>query len=174
MASKSILDLSKRFQAARSSSLGLRVLNTLLLRVIPFNYPHRLKIKHLTEDEVVVHIPFIRKNQNHIGGLHACVLATAGEYSTGLLLLQMLGTSEYRLIMQELTVNYYYQGKVDANSVFRLDEEAVRKEIETQLNQKESAKIECVAEVHDIKGNHLCSVHVFWQLKPWSLVKTGK
>lgn len=167
-----MIDLGPRFEKARSSVLGLRVLNFLLLRGIPFNKPHGLYIKRLTKDEVQIHIPFKRSNKNHIGGLHACVLATAAEYSTGLLLLQHLGTAEYRLIMQNLTVDYYYQGKTDGVVNYQLNAKDLMEDILRQLKNSDSASTICEVDVLDTKSNKLCTAKVMWQIKPWSKVRT--
>ncbi len=167
-----MIDLAPRFAKAQTSAFGLWTLNFILLSGIPFNKPHKLCINHLSESEVHVHIPFHRKNKNHIGGLHACVLATAAEYSTGLLLLQHLGTAQYRLIMQNLSVDYHYQGKTDGVVKYTLTASELMNDIETQLGSADSATRICEVGVHDVQGNKLCTAKVTWQIKPWTKVRT--
>jgi acyl-coenzyme A thioesterase PaaI-like protein len=55
--------------------------------------------------------PSSGKNKNHLGGAHACAIATLGEFTAGLLLTRALGSSTYRIIMTDLYVDYLKQGR---------------------------------------------------------------
>ena len=96
---------------AKNSKFYLWVLNLVLLRVVPFNNQHKLKVLSIGEGEVCVSASYTRKNMNHIKGVHACLLATLCEYATGLSLLLHLSPKEYRVILKNINMTYHYQAK---------------------------------------------------------------
>ena len=81
------MNLEKYINGARGSKFGLYKLNLGLGFVIPFNRPHRIRIREVGQDFVKTVIPYRRKNFNHIKGIHACGLATAAEFASGFHLL---------------------------------------------------------------------------------------
>jgi hypothetical protein len=117
-------------------------------------------------------IPYRRKNLNHIKGLHACALATVSEFSTGFLLLTKLDSKKYRIIMQRLEMDYHYQGKMDAFAEFALTEDWLRNSIYDPLEVQPAVVIPCEIKVIDVRGNHLTTGKVYWQIKDWQKVKT--
>ena len=126
------MDFNKLIRSAQTSRFGLWKLNFLLKRLIPFNRPHGIKIIDLTANRVEVLLPMKNANLNHLKGLHACGLATAAEFSSGFLLLSRLGIENYRLIMQSLEVEYFYQGKTDARAIYELSDEELEEERQEQ------------------------------------------
>jgi acyl-coenzyme A thioesterase PaaI-like protein len=147
-------------------------LNFLLLRFIPFNRPHGLKVIYISDNEVKVKIPYWRINQNHLKGIHACCLATAAEYCSGFLLLQKLGMKNYRLIMESMEVSYKYQGKTAAIASFSIEEEDFQQNLLEPLKKDGLVYKKCVIKVHDEKMNLLCESQTNWQIKSWKQVKT--
>lgn len=166
------INLQERFAAARHSRRGLWMLNRLLWAGIPFNKPHRLEIRELTEESVKVYIPFRRKNKNHLNGLHACVLATAAEYASGLVILQLADPARYRLIMRKLEVEYHYQGKTDAFVDFNLSSSQLHDELASAQKRGMPLDLPAKVEVNDNSGNLLCTATVHWQIKAWTDVRT--
>ena len=69
------------------TTLNLMALNKVLTIGIPFNAPHGFKIVELSSDIVRITLPNRKLNHNHIGGIHACAMATVGEYCAGMALL---------------------------------------------------------------------------------------
>jgi len=161
-------------EAAKRSPFRMWLLNRMLWTGIPFNAPHRLKVVSLDDDAVHISIPFKRNNKNHLNGLHACVMATASEYASGLALLQKADASRYRLIMQKLEVEYHAQGRQAAVATSRISKEEVEREITGPLASADSVVYPSKAEVHDLDGRHLCTATIYWQLKPWDKVRTPK
>src|SRR5665648_310215 len=102
---------------AKPTKLNLITLDKLLRFGIPFNAPHGFKIKELTKENVIISLPNRKLNHNHIGGIHACAMATVGEYCAGMSLLTSFGISKYRLILSELNVKYTYQGRVNLEGI---------------------------------------------------------
>lgn len=167
-----MFDTAQLIERAKTSKRHLAILNFGLARMIPFNKPHGFKIIELGDGLVKVKIPYKRVNFNHIKGIHACALATASEYSTGLVLLNRLGQKSYRIIMQKMEMNYHYQAKMDTIVTYELTEEWLNSNILEPLKTKESHVANCEVKSYDIQGNHLTTGNIYWQIKPWSKVKT--
>lgn len=157
---------------ASTSSTKLYLLNQSLAHLIPFNQPHRVKILAVTEEEVLTTLPFLKRNKNHLGGLHACALAALGEFTAGVLILRNLGFSRYRLIMSELKAEYHYQGRASAYARATLPRKELQDRIVRHLDEGEHADYLSVTEVVDDEQRLLCTVSAQWQIKEWS--KTGK
>lgn len=167
-------DPARLIEKAKNSTFYLWVLNKALSRIIPFNLPHGFSILEISDTHIKTKIPYKRKNKNHIGGLHACALATLSEFTTGVLLLTGLNPKEYRLILKTLEVDYLYQGKMEAFATFRLSQDFMQKNVFTPLKTEESIILPCEVQIHDRMGNQLTTARVHWQIKEWSKVKTGK
>ncbi|HEY9116702.1 MAG TPA: DUF4442 domain-containing protein [Roseivirga sp.] len=167
-----MFDTATLIAKAKTSKRHLALLNFGLARMIPFNKPHGFKIKKITDYSVDVHIPYKRANFNHIKGIHACALATASEYSTGLVLLNNLDPKKYRIIMQRMEMDYHYQGKMDTTVSFATSADWLNDEVIEPLKTQESIVVCCEPTAHDAQGNHLTTGHIYWQIKSWDKVKT--
>lgn len=165
------MDTEQLLAKAKESSFWLWVMNRALLFAIPFNKPHGLKVQEVSDEKVKVSLPYKRKNLNHLKGLHACALATAGEYASGLLLLSQLGMKKYRLIMESIEVKYHYQGKKTAYAVYELTKERLKREVVDQLIDSEKVYFKCEIPLYDEDQNHICTVYTNWQIKSWDKVK---
>lgn len=154
------------------TKLNLVALDKVLRLGIPFNAPHGFAIKEISPELVKVSLPNWKFNHNHIGGIHACAMATVGEYCAGLSLLSSFGISKYRLIMSELSVTYTWQGRTDLEGVCNpgvIDAEAVRASLEE--GKTYSQNLETI--IQEVKsGKEVARVKTTWQLKPWGTVKT--
>lgn len=166
------MQLDKIIEQSRGGGFGLKKLNFILSKAIPFNKPHRIKLIKTEPEEVQAIIPYRRSNLNHIKGIHACGMATACEFASGFLLLDRLGMKDYRLIMESLEMKYHYQAKGDAIATFKMTEEDVNSKVLEPLKTEEKVYIRCQIECHDREGNHLCTGVTNWQVKAWSKVKT--
>lgn len=164
------LSLEKLVVKSYQSKFWLRILNYSLWFKIPFNKPHRLIIKEITENSITVHIPYIWKNLNHLRGIHACALATASEYTCGFLLISRLSAQKYRLIMRSMHVDYIKQGKSDLYVHFKLEEEKIE-----GLKNKLKIETQCIeileVEVRDAQQNLISVAKLEWQLKEWKTLK---
>lgn len=141
--------------------------------VVPFNRPHRFRVQAVTAQGLTIQLPYRRANRNHLRGLHACALATLAELTTGTTLLMLLDSKRYRLILQELRMEYHYQGRSAAVAQFEAPAQWLEKEIKQPLHQKEKITVPCIVKLYDTHQNHLATGTVHWQLKGWSFVKTG-
>jgi acyl-coenzyme A thioesterase PaaI-like protein len=163
------MNLENIVKRAYKSSFWLEILNYGLWFKIPFNKPHRLRVITLSENSITVKIPYIRKNLNHLNGIHACALATASEYACGFLLISRLSADKYRLIMRSMHVDYTKQGKSDLFVQFNIAEERI--EIIKNKLQSEPQCLEILeVEVRDTQQNLISVAKLEWQLKEWTKI----
>jgi acyl-coenzyme A thioesterase PaaI-like protein len=165
--------LSHLLSSADRSPRALATLNLVLPFVVPYNRPHRFRVREITDERCEISIPLIRANKNHIGGLHACALATASEFASGLLLLRALEVKRYRLILSSLAVKYLYQGRTAAVAQCHMSSSSLT-EIRARLLTEGKIEVTSDVETHDTAGNLLTSSHVVWQVKEWSKVRTAR
>ncbi len=168
------MDFEKYIENAKTSKFGLFKLNLGLGYIIPFNKPHKIKVVEITDNSVKTIIPYRRKNMNHIKGVHACGMATAAEFASGLMLLTKLGGKKYRLIMESLKMTYHYQAKTSIYANFKLDESWLQNQVINPLKESDRVMVECQIELYDTQKNHVATGYTNWQIKEWSKVKTKK
>lgn len=166
------MNLLNLIEQAKKSSFNLWKLNFILGVGIPFNKPHGIKIVELGDGRTKSIFPYKRRNHNHLRGLHACGLAALSEFTAGITLMSKVDAAKYRLIMKELKMEYFYQGKADAFAEYTVTDEWLNSSIVKPLETEEFVYIDCVVKVIDSKGNHLCTGTSHWQLKRWDKVKT--
>jgi acyl-coenzyme A thioesterase PaaI-like protein len=158
-------------QKAKTSAFYLWLLNFILLRTVPFNKSHKLRISSLAENEISIIARNRKYNQNHIKGMHACLLATLCEYVSGLSLTMYLPAGEYRIILKNINMTYHYQAKLDVFVKLRLDKEEMEKTILTPLKTEEAIFREFTVEAYDTANNHICTGLINWQIKAWKNAK---
>jgi acyl-coenzyme A thioesterase PaaI-like protein len=166
------MNFDKYITDAKNSSFGLWKLNLGLSFMIPFNKPHRIKVKSISDNQVTTIIPYRRKNFNHIKGIHACGMATCAEFSSGLLLLSRLDPKKYRLIMESIEMKYHYQAKTDIMAEFEMTDEWLSEKVVEPLKEEEKVYVKCEINLFDSNRNHVATGYTNWQIKDWSKVKT--
>lgn len=166
------MNFEKYIAHAKRSAFGLFKLNLGLGFLIPFNRPHKIKIKEIGDDFVKTSIPYRRKNFNHIKGIHACGLATSAEFASGFLLLTKLGSKKYRLIMESLEMKYHYQAKSNVTAIFSADDVWINSNVIVPLSAAEQVYVRCEIKLIDDKENHVATGFTNWQIKEWTAVKT--
>lgn len=156
---------------AKDSSFYLWVLNYILLRRVPFNKPHGIKVTHIGDDELTVCVKNIRPNRNHIKGIHACLLATVCEYVSGLSLLNYFSPTDYRIILKTIHMTYHFQAKTEVHVTFKISKQQIEDEIIKPLKTQDAIFKEFAVEVYDAENNHICTGLINWQIKAWKNVK---
>lgn len=131
-----------------------------------------MKIVEITEDQIKIRLPYVKRNLNHLRGMHACALATVSELACGMFLLTKLDQRKYRIIMKRMEMDYFYQGRMEVEVVFSLTDDWLQQHIFQPLVTAEAVEIMCEVLTHDVQGNHLTTGKVFWQIKDWQKVKT--
>lgn len=164
--------LLKYFQKAKTSPFQRWILNIVLWKMVPFNKPHKIKVVEITDDGLTLEAPYLRSNQNHIKGIHACLLATLCEYAIGLNLMLNISPKAYRIILKNIHMVYHYQAKSAVRIKWGIPKEVLEKEIMQPLQSEGVLFKEFTAEVYDLDDNHICTGTVNWQLKNWKDVKT--
>ncbi len=162
-----MISLERLIADAKQSTFGLWLLNQALKFVIPFNRPHGIRVKKFSNLSIETFLPYRYNNRNHVKGTHACALAAAAEFSTGILLLSHLSPSRYRLLMQKLSVEYHYQARMDAVASCSLDPLWLMDDVIDPLVKSDRVTVVVKSLVHDINHNHLCTAEIIWQIKEW-------
>ncbi|WP_317898410.1 DUF4442 domain-containing protein [Aurantibacillus circumpalustris] len=158
-------------QKARYSQFYLWILNVVLLRTVPFNKPHNIRVVEIGDNELTLSAKNSNPNRNHIKGVHACLLAALCEYVSGLSLLLNFSPKDYRIILKNIHMTYHYQAKTDVFVKFKITEEQIENEILNPLKIQEAIFKEFAIEVYDTKNNHICTGLINWQIKAWKNVK---
>lgn|SRR3990167_71021 len=160
-------------QKAEKSKKYLWLLNRLINFAVPFNKPHSFKVTGIAADQVKIFTPYKKKNFNHVRGIHACAIATAGELSAGLLLMFHFNPIQYRMILSHIDITYHYQAKKDIVSTATLT--TMEKEtILQKLSIDNKTTQDITSEIKDIDNQLIATVKTTWQLKKWSDVKTKR
>jgi hypothetical protein len=144
------------------------LINRLIPHLVPFNYGHHISIKSRSYNEVTSHLPKIKRNLNHIKTIHACAIATLGEFSAGILLLHHFPLSENRIIMKKLTAEYHMQAKTNLESIARLPD---LKTYQSELLNNHVTFIPMEVHVYNIKKELVATITTIWQIKSWDKVK---
>jgi acyl-coenzyme A thioesterase PaaI-like protein len=154
------------------TKINLIALDKVLRLGIPFNAPHGFKITHMSDEAVMINLPNRKLNHNHLGGVHACAMATVGEYCAGMSILKSFGISKYRLILSEINVKYTYQGRTDLEGF--CSPQQINRDDVAQALESEGRYFQTLTTIIREKksGKEVAQVTTTWQLKPWSEVKT--
>ena len=167
-----MLDLLNNYiSKAEKSKFYLFFLNQILLRAIPFNKPHKIKVKKIFENKIVSFVPYKKRNFNHIKGIHACCIATVAEFSAGLVLIKKLNIKKYRFIMSNINVEYKYQAKTELTASSEIIETDIKNIVDGLKNQDSVLSI-VKTEVIDKNDNLVAVCETTWQIKDWKKVKT--
>ena len=163
--------LSTLIERSKTSKKHLWLLNRLMSHIVPFNKPHSFKVAKITDDSVQIFTPYRKKNFNHVRGIHACALATAGELAAGLTLMSHFSPLEYRLIMSNINIDYHYQAKKNVMATASFEKNEKVRVLENLL--KEGKTLETIiTEIKDEEGQSIATVKTTWQIKPWKEVRT--
>ena len=154
--------------AKRSGNVGK--MNFILFKMIPFNKPHGIKVLAVTDDSVTTFIPYTKKNFNHLRGIHACAICTAGEFAAGLLLISHLSFDQYRLIMSELKAEYHRQGRTALIARSRFPDGVSADSIKEILEKEDKTLVNMITELSDEDDETVATITTTWQLKKWDKV----
>ena len=154
----------------KNDKLSRLALDNLMRLGIPFNTPHGFSFKSITETEVQIHAPNFKLNHNHLGGMHACAIATLGEFCAGMTLVKHLGFSRYRFILSELSVKYHLQGRTALTGVAKMSLDRIEK-IKKDLETEDKILVEHTTEILNKHGEKVADVKTIWQIKDWKKVQ---
>ena len=160
--------MAKALKRAKTGRPGR--FSRIMQEVIPFNRPHRISISEITSEGCVVPLPYRRRNLNHLGTMHACAMATAGEYVSGLNVIEAFDISKYRLIMSRLEVDYLRRPVGECNASSRWPE-GVLTSIQSSLSSEGVATFTMTSELVDSDSVHVATTTTHWQVKSWDKVR---
>lgn len=143
-----------------------RAMDRLMRMALPFNRPHRIRIAGVTEDHVEVSLPSRRSNFNHLGGMHACAIATALEFASGASILLEVGMQDYRIIMSRLEIDYLAKPKGNCTARAQRNTPAVLG-LTGVLESEGVARLVQPSSLYDASGEHCAEATVHWHLKAW-------
>ena len=148
-----------------------RRFSRMMQEIIPFNRPHRISVLDISPSGCKVDLPHRRRNLNHLGTMHACALATAGEYDAGLNVIEAFDLSEYRLIMSRLEVQYHRRpvGGCIAESSWA---EGTLESIKAELKKEGVVAFSLVSKLKDSAADHVATTTTMWQVKSWKKIKS--
>jgi acyl-coenzyme A thioesterase PaaI-like protein len=155
---------------ALSPELSRRLIGTFLRLASPFNAPLHASIDVWRETQVRIRVPNRRGLRNHLGGVHAGALVTAGETPAGLLVLRNFPFHRYRLILKNLSASYEKQARsalVAEATATKAAIAAAREGLENGTPQL----LEIKTVISDEGGTRLAVIKSEWQVKSWSQVK---
>tara|TARA_B100000768_G_C11284311_1_gene380998 strand:- start:6454 stop:6972 length:519 start_codon:yes stop_codon:yes gene_type:complete len=159
------------FEMAKSGNV--KWLNRVFKRVLPFNVPHGIKIIKMEEEQVRVLLPSRRANRNHLKGMHACAMAAACEFSSGMAVLIRFDLADYRLIMNRLEMDYLRRpAPGDCTAVADIPSDlAAQVEAEIERTQDGASRFVLPSRLLDSQGDVVAEAKVHWHVKPWSRVR---
>lgn len=163
--------LHQLLEKAKISKKYRWFLNLMMSKAVPFNKPHGFKVSSIENDAITTFTPYHKKNFNHLKGIHACAIATAGELAAGLVLMAQFPPHKYRFIMSTIQIDYHYQAKkgIFAKATLSPDMQAA---ILERLSDAPKTFQAVITEVHDTDHAHIATVTTKWQIKDWQQVKT--
>ena len=143
----------------------------IMQELIPFNRPHRISVVEISPAGCTVDLPHRRRNLNHLGTMHACALATAGEYVAGLNVIEAFELTDYRLIMSRLEVEYHRRpdGGCIAESSWS---EGTLESIKTELENEGVVAFSLASKLTDSATEHVATTTTMWQVKSWAKIKS--
>lgn len=166
---KNLSKIMDKLLAGSEKKTNLLALETLLNQGIPFNIPHKFKFIEISQQKTLLKLPFIKKNKNHLGGVHACAVATLGEYPAGLTLIKKFGFSKYRLVMQRIQVEYFKQVKEPVFGEVIVNHQELDQLGQTLLAE-DKVSVKMVTNILTKDEEVIAVVHTDWQLKNWKKV----
>ncbi len=153
-----------------STKSGLVAIEKVFTVGIPFNKPHGIKFLSLTSYESEMLMKKKRSNLNHLGGMHACAIATVGEFCAGLMLCKNFEMTAFRVIMKKIEVEYSSQARKSIIAKSRVDAVLVE-DLKKRIVLDGQTEVDLKTYIEDIDGKKIAVVTTQWQLKKWDEVR---
>jgi acyl-coenzyme A thioesterase PaaI-like protein len=112
----------------------------------------------------VVRIANERKNQNHVGTIHAAALVLVGETAGGLVLLNEPRFQGYLLLAKGLSIRYRKPAQGDCSASARLTEEQVVAAL-AAVAERGKVDVPLAIELRNDAGDVLCEMTVDFHLR---------
>ena len=158
-----------RWAMKRAKSGRPWLFSRLMQEVIPFNRPHAISVIELSPSSCKVYLPEKYRNKNHLRTMHACAIATAAEYVSGLNVVQAFDMEKFRLIMSRIEVDYVRRPDGYCHAESGISNEHMS-QINRELDAEGVSKFSLVSIVTDSKNEKVAEATVYWQVKSWQKV----
>lgn len=132
-------------------------------RFVPFINTSGLQFETLTREEVRVSIRNKRKVQNHIRGVHACVMALLAETASGFVF-GMNTPDDKLMLLKSMHIDYTKRSVGNMYAIATLDENNAQ-----QIQQEERGNMLVPVHVYDESGEEPIEVQMVWA---WVLKKS--
>ncbi len=109
-------------------------------------------------------LPWRRRNLNHVGTMHACALATAAEYASGLCVLSAMGVGKVRLVMAELKMQYGRRAETACVARATMSAEVLAV-VQAKLEQAGRGAFDLHSVVRDAQGEVVAEAYITWHVK---------
>jgi|TARA_B110000116_G_scaffold263797_1_gene270770 acyl-coenzyme A thioesterase PaaI-like protein len=155
---------------ARAKSGKPALLSRIMQEIIPFNRPHRISVIKISSEKCLVNLPDRRRNRNHLGTMHACAMATAAEFVSGLNVLEAFDITQYRLIMGRLEVDYLRRPKGGCTAYSSWGDGQLRA-VRSDISTNGVASFTLTSVVLDSLDIKVAEATIYWQVKSWEKVR---
>ena len=142
----------------------------IMQEVIPFNRPHGISVVSLGKSNCKVFLPDRRRNRNHLGTMHACAIATAAEYVSGLNVVEAFDMSKHRLIMSKIEVNYIRRPNGFCHAISSMSDDVFSRII-NELDSEGVSSFPMKSVVIDSTNEQVAVATIHWQVKSWQKVR---
>lgn len=135
-----------------------------ILATVPFAHRADLELVHTEPGHAVVRIPNDKKNQNHVGTVHAAALVLVGETAGGLAILLEPRLAGYLLLAKGLAIRYRRPGATAVSASARLSEAQVLAAV-AAVESAGKVDVPVVSELRDEAGELVAELTVDFHLR---------
>ncbi|CAM3514501.1 DUF4442 domain-containing protein [Parendozoicomonas haliclonae] len=120
----------------------------------------KTRIERLTERDSIIIVRNLKRNQNHIGSVHACAMALAAETATGLIVGMNVPDSGVPVI-KSMNVDFVKRSSGDITAKAHLTDEQIE-----QIKSAEKGEVTVPCTITDATGNEPIKVEMIWAWTP--------
>ncbi len=109
---------------------------------IPMIYYTKPTVLELNEQRCVIKIPFIRKNQNHLGSMYFGVLSVGADLAGGIIAMKIIQKSRKKISLLFKNINGDFISRVEEDAYFICEDGgAISKAVHEAIETKERVNI---------------------------------
>ena len=154
--------MSKAVNTLNKAPKGMRVwlVSKAIGKVVKLAGTTKTRIEKLTYHESTIVVRNLKRNQNHIGSVHACGMALAAESATGLLVGMNVPDSRVPVI-KSMNIDFVKRSSGDITAKAHLTDEQV-----ALIRETEKGEVTVPCTVTDAKGVEPITVEMIWAWTP--------
>lgn len=138
------------------------ILNIIMSKNVPFLKTTNIKFTKINREEVIVTVKNTKKIQNHIHGIHACVMALLAETSSGFIL-GINVPDEKIVLLKSMEIKYNKIAKGNMKAIATINDEQV-----VLMQNEDRGNIIVPVQVYDETNQNPIQVKMNWA---WILKK---